>query len=171
MHGQKQSPAMVVLFPPPPMAPITPWIMNSVCWSVSPPARFSWAPPIIPAIKSLKPPANTPVVQRLPQEVLRLESVPRWPSCSSWTMRRTCWEDSASTSLGWVPDSWAGGEGAWLAVCTRQEFGGRMHLETLHASTKRAMPCRKGPGWQRRGSSSCSSPPRFRYGEGAGRTS
>ena len=109
MHGQKQSPAMVVLFPPPPMAPITPWIMNSVCWSVSPPARFSWAPPIIPAIKSLKPPANTPVVQRLPQEVLRLESVPRWPSCSSWTMRRTCWEDSASTSLGW------GGGG--LACC------------------------------------------------------
>ena len=107
MHGQKQSPAMVVLFPPPPMAPITPWIMNSVCWSVSPPARFSWAPPIIPAIKSLKPPANTPVVQRLPQEVLRLESVPRWPSCSSWTMRRTCWEDS-SESIPLLLPAWAG---------------------------------------------------------------
>ena len=50
------------------MAPITFWIMNSVCRTVFPPARICCAPPIIPAIKSLKPPSS-PVVQRLLQEV------------------------------------------------------------------------------------------------------
>ena len=45
-----------------------------------------------------------------------------------------------------------------------------MNIETLNASAKRAMPCRKSPGRQRRGSSSCSSPPRLRSGEGAGST-
>ena len=151
-------------------SPLPPWPPSPPgSWTVS--AGLSLLPPGSPGPHPSSQPSSPSSLQ---PTLLLSKGCPR--KSSGWSLSHGGlpappgpWEGLAGRTL--LLPAWAGGEGAWLAVCTRQEFGGRMHLETLHASTNRAILCRESPGWQRRGSSSCSSPPRFRYGEGAGRTS